>query len=337
MENRQNKRPGQPSKRPVTKSRRTAPSAAPAGRPDRGSSPEAPRKRVRTTRPGESSKDQQTEREIVYTPAKPFNRKRLLLQIGVVVAVVVAIFFSLSLFFKVETVVVGGNERYSAHTIMAASGIKEGESLLGVNSARVSSLIITELPYVKLVRVGIKLPGTVHIEIEELDVVYAVQDVTGQWWLMTSDGRMVEMTDATGASERTKVLGVTLTDVQVGQQAVAQEAAPPVASVPGETTPVTMPITISSADRLDVALVILQYLEQNDVMGQMVSVDVTDMGAIQMWYGNRFRIVLGDSSDLYHKISVAMAAVGQLRERDRGTLDVSFQDLPEAVYTPQAD
>ena len=82
---------------------------------------------------------------------------------------------------------------------------------------------------------------------------------------------------------------------------------------------------------------ILEYLEANGVMGQMTSLDVSDMGSIEMMQGQRFRILLGDTTDLEYKISLAIAAMNQLKDYDRGTLDVSFLDRPEVVYTPQVD
>ena len=243
-----------------------------------------------------------------------------------------AVFFGLSLFFKVapDGINVSGNDRYSAQSIVDAAGIRAGDSLLALNKPQISSRIITKLPYVNSVRVGIKLPGTVNIMIEELDVVYAISEPDGTIWIMNSEGKLLEKTDAAAASEHTKVLGVTLDLPVVGQQAVAKESAPEGTLPEGET----QPVTISAAQRLQTALAILQYLEQNDVMGEVVSVDVTDMGSLKLQYGDRFAIALGDSTDLSYKIQMAIQAVGQLAEHDRGNLDVSFIVRPEVIYTP---
>lgn len=280
-------------------------------------------------------KKEQPPREIVYVPPKPFNRNRLLLQLSVVAAVVVALFLSLSLFFKVDTITVAGNESYSIDTIAEASGIKIGDNLLGINDAKVSGQIITVLPYIKSARIGIKLPGTVNIEIEELDIVYSIADDGGTWWLMTSQGRVVEMTDEAGASERTKIQGVTITGAIPGLQAKAKEET--TESTDPTAMTVTQPVTVSAAQRLDVALTILQYLEHNDILGQMVYMDVSNLGSIQLQYGQQFRIKLGDTSDLRYKIELAVAAIDQLEEHDRGILDITFLDRDEVVYTPQTD
>ena len=82
---------------------------------------------------------------------------------------------------------------------------------------------------------------------------------------------------------------------------------------------------------------VLKSLERNNVIGKMTSLDVSDMGNIILLYGDQFRIELGDSSELAYKIDLAVAAIGQLKEHDRGSLDISFVDRPEVVYTPQKD
>lgn len=339
------------TKRPVQARRRAVPGAKPKGTAA-VKKPAPKRSAVRQKAAPVRQKPVQTPRppqpsvEIVYTPPKPFNRKRLLLQLGIVAAVVLAVFFSLWLFFKVSDVTVAnlgsasvdgvsvsGTGRYNAQTIVEASGIREGDSLLAINKAQVSSQIITKLPYVKSVRIGIKLPGTVNIEIEELDVVYAIAEPDGSWWLMNSEGKLIEKTDAAAASEHTQVLGVNLDLPVVGQQAAAKEAEPAGTLPEGET----QPVTISNAQRLQTALTLLQYLEENDVMGEVVSLDVTDMGSVKLQYGDRFAIQLGDTTNLSYKIEMAIAAIGQLAEHDRGTLDVSFIVRQDVIYTPRAD
>lgn len=328
-------KPARNAPRPVTRSSGTV------------AAPSRPKTAQSVRRP--SPRSQKPAKEVVYTPPKPFDRNRLLLQLGIVGAVVLAVFVSLWLFFKVGNVAVSnlgtvaadgvsvsGSGRYSIETIVEASGIRPGDSLLGINKPQVSSRIITKLPYIKSVRIGIKLPGTVNIEVEELDVVYSVAEQDGTWWLVTSDGKLVEKTDAARATEFTKILGVHVDMPVAGQQAVAKEPSTETDSETGETQ-LPQVVTISNAQRLETALAILRYLEEGNVMGEVVSVDVTNMGNIELWYGNRFRILLGDSMDMKYKIEMALAAVKQLAEHDRGTLDVSFIVREDVVYTPQSD
>lgn len=277
--------------------------------------------------------------DIVYTQPRPFNRNRFLLRLITVVAVVLALTFGMAIFFKVENVTVSGVEKYTAWEIREASGIQEGENLLTLSDARIGGRIRTALPYVDRVRVGIKLPDTVNIEIVELDVVYAAQADNASWWLITADGKVVEGINGTDAKAYTQILGVKLQDPQVGQQAVAAEPEPETVetSTGEETQAVTTPVTIRAEEQLSMAVTIMQYLEDNGILGALDSIDVTNLNDLELWYGQRFQVVLGDSTQLGYKISSMKAVIEspEIGEYSSGILDISFTTWPDSVgYTP---
>ncbi|MDY4490284.1 MAG: FtsQ-type POTRA domain-containing protein [Candidatus Faecousia sp.] len=268
---------------------------------------------------------------VIYTDPKPFNRSRLLVQLMSVAAVVIALVLGLSVFFKVKTIAVSGAEIYSAWAVREASGISEGDNLLTFSRARAIAKIRAELSYVDKVRIGIKLPDTVNIYIEELEVVYAIKSQDGIWWLMTSDGRMVQQSDAASAEKYTKVLGVAVESPQVNAQAIAVEAVPTETGESGET----VPVTVTGAQRLSATLQILKALEANDIVGEAASVDVTSLNAIELWYGQRYQVNLGDTTNMEYKIACMNDAILQLSDYQTGKLDISFTTGGEQViYTP---
>lgn len=259
--------------------------------------------------------------EVVYTPARPFSRNRFLLKLLTVVAVVIAILFGTSIFFKVETFEVSGANKYTAWQVREASGIREGDNLLTFGVPAACSRIKTALPYVDDVRIGIELPSTVHIEIVERDVVYAIEAEDGSHWLITSTGRAVEQTSASAVSDYTNILGVTISTPAQGEQvrgaAAAQDSLPE-----GETAP---GVTGVDADRkLSAALSIVQNLEACGVIGEAASVDVSNVGDLQLWYGQQYQVLLGDVSRLDYKIECMKAAIEQMDAYQSGVLDVSF-------------
>jgi len=279
-------------------------------------------------------KDQATP-EVVYTQPGPFNRNRFLLHLASVLAVVLALVFGMSIFFKVKHVNVSGAEKYTPWEVREASGIQEGENLLGVSRAKLGSLIESNLPYVKQVRVGIKLPDTVNIEIVELDVVYAVQASDSSWWLMRSDGLVVEKTNPADAGSHTKLVGVQLAEPKAGEPAVAYE------HVPDETLAegITIPVTVTAAEQLSTAVSIFQYLEENGIIGQAASVDVSNLGDIELWYGERYQVQLGDTTRLSYKISSVKSSIDQMGAYQSGMLDASFTveidgQSNKVIYTP---
>ena len=292
----------------------------------------APKRRV--------SKPKMPMQPVVYTQPKVFNRNRLILQLLSIVAVVLALVLCLSIFFKVKTITVSGADAYSAWAIREASGLEEGDYLLTFSKSRACAKIKAELPYVDTVRIGIKLPDTVNIVIEEIDVVYAIQDIDGIWWLITSEGRVMEQTDTIGASDYTKVLGVKIVTPEPQKQAVAFQdvvAQPQETQAPqpeGETQ-VPTPVIITEQQKLDAALTILQALELNEIVGEAASVDVSDLTRIELWYGTRYQVNLGDTTNMDYKIACLKYTVSSLAEYDSGELDISFTIWPDKVtYSP---
>lgn len=275
--------------------------------------------------------------EVVYTAPKVFSSSRFLLKLSTIVAMVIALTFGISIFFKVDVITVTGSEKYTPWTVVEASGIREGDNLLTFSKAAACGKIISSLPYVENVRIGIKLPDTVNIEIKEIDVVYAMKDGFDSWWLINSEGKVIGPGTSADAGEHTQILGLQLNSPVENQQAVAmdQPAAEP------DPTGVTVPglqQQASGSQRLTVALSILQYLEANSSIGEIVSVNVSNINSIELWYGQQYQIKLGDSTQLGYKIECALRTIDGLDDYQRGIVDCSFtimEDKP--MFTPTND
>ncbi len=285
------------------------------------------------------SRPKQPTPAVIYTQPAAFNRNRLIVQLITVTAVVLALVIGLSVFFKVEHIYVSGAEVYSESSITEVCGISKGDNLLTFSHARAAALIQANRPYVREVRFGIKLPDTVNIIIEEDDVVYAIKDQTGQWWLMNSSGRVVEQGNNTKVANNTQILGVALQDPVPNERGVALESAPAAeedaTAAEGETAPSSVPVTTTGAQRLDAVLQILKALEDNDIVGSAASVDVSRIDDIILWYGTRYQVNLGDNTRLEHKIACMNAVIAQMSEYQSGVLDCSFTIWPNQVgYTP---
>ena len=278
--------------------------------------------------------------DVVYTQPDPFNRNRFLLRLLTVAAVVLALFLGMSIFFKVETVMVSGAEKYTPWEVRQASGIEEGENLLALNEAMIGGRIKTALPYVSRVRVGIKLPDTVNIEITEVDVTYAVESKNDGWWLITGEGKIMENILAPDRMAYTRILGVVLETPVAGEQAIAWEpepetTAPADLTAPSETSAAPTVPDYTQSERLRIALDIVQYLESNGVLGDADEVNVSDMGQLQIKFGEQYVILLGEPTRLGYKIQMMKNTIDQLGDHYSGTLDVSYTLRPEeVVYTP---
>ena len=261
-----------------------------------------------------------------------------------VTSIAVALFISLVLmaFLRVRNISVVGNSMYSQTEIQEASGISPGSALLLVNKTTAASRIRAQLPYIDEVRVGIGLPDTVKIEVVELETTFAVSADDGSFWLINSGGRLIERITGKDASDYLKIEGVRIVAGEVGDQAKAVEE--PEAPAPekdedeeetdDEEEEEERPPEASAAERLDVALQIVRQLADEDDIRSITSVDVSSIYDLQIWYGTRFQVKLGGTSELSYKLEYMVAALAQLDSYQTGVLDLTFQEAKKATFIP---
>ena len=278
---------------------------------------------------------------------KVFGRtffRRLMVSIGVALLIVLV----LMAFLRVRNVSVVGNSMYSQSEIQEASGISQGSALLLVNKTTAASRIRVQLPYIDEVRVGISLPDTVKIEVVELETAFAVAADDGSYWLINSDGRLIEQITAKAASDYLKIDGVRIKSTAAGEQAGAMEM-PAEQPAPDETTDgeededaeedeedeeADGPPEAPAAERLDVALQIVRQLGAGEEIRDITSVDVSSIYDLQIWYGTRFQVKLGGVSELSYKLDYMLAAISQLESYQSGVLDLTFQEAKKATFIP---
>jgi len=283
--------------------------------------------KTKTMRNGKVRQIPKESPEVVYMPPKAFNRNRFLLKLATTVAVVLALVLGVSVFFKVdgEKVTVSGLQKYTAWDVFQASGIQDGDNLLTFSRARAAGEIRRLLPFVDKVRIGIKLPDTVMIYVEEVDVTYGFQGNDGAWWLVSASGKIIQKAQS---ETFTKVSGVKLDNPVAGGQAVAYEP-------PQETNPdgTQIPVTVTGAQRLSTVLDIADYLEQNGIIGGVDSLDISRLGDIRLTYADRFQVKLGDHTQLQYKISCLKSIIDNMESYASGTVDIT--DPSNILYDDQ--
>ncbi len=312
MDTKQTERPRVPRSRqapPAQKKKRPPEAVAPKKRSQEAT---APQKRRSTPQ----EEPVRTTPDVVYVPPKPFNRSRLLLHLATIAAVVIAVILGLSVFFKVSRIEVAGMDKYTAQQIQDASGIRQGDHLLSFGRARAAGKIISQLNYIESVRINIRLPDTVVIEVVEVDVTYSLQDTAGNWWLISSQGKVIETAPGPGAS---RIQGVILENPTAGEQAIAFEDRTPATGEAGNP----IPVTVTAAQRLKTAVDIAAFLETNGIIGQVSLIDVSDMGSLQLQYMDKFQVELGGTDELAYKIKCLKSAVNQFITSGTGILDIS--------------
>lgn len=340
------KRPKGEKKRKAAPVKRSAPAkTAASGRRRKTGAPDTPdreerRRRIQKRRKAKAANPQRSQRvirppreevpDVRYTAPKPMRRGSFLWKLVSMAAVVAAVFLGLSVFFRVDTITVAGTRKYTPWMIRQAAAVEPGDALLSIGEARVASRIIAELPYVDEVKVGIRLPGTVEIQVTELQVTYSIEDENGSWWLISSNGRAVEQVSLDKAVGYTRVEGLAIRTPQPGQQI---QAVPGQIIDPGDGSAVQQ--DQSEADeQLQSLIAVMTALENAQIIGEVSRIDVTDLTGIWLEYPYLLRVQLGSMDRMEHKITYMAAALEQLEENQGGELDLSLEYSEDAIFTP---
>ena len=239
---------------------------------------------------------------------------RILPGVLTMAAIVAAVVLCVAIFFKVGTVAVTGNERYSADEIAAASGIAVGDNMLMVNRSAASGQVLAKLPYVTKVQVTRTLPNKVTIAVEECAAAGVVTDESGAGWLIAPDGRILEMA---GEDAAVPVLtGITAVSPQPGEKLV-----------PGE----------EDAATCDMVASVLTALAKSPAADKIVSVDFEKIYSIRMMYGEKYEIDLGGTDELAYKFEYLEQILTELAAREpdaSGQIDLTLQTEKVARFLP---
>ena len=267
------------------------------------------------------------------------NRGRFgpLFKLLCVLGVVVALTGGATVFFRVETVEVTGNQRYTQEEIVEASGIQTGDNLYALNKVRIDRRIRTRLPYVGELSINRSLPSTIRIDVTEWEAVAQVAVPTPEQaaaaqeelaagkegaepaalaqepWLISVKGKLLEQ-----APENSTAIVVT------GLTAVAPQAGELLKVPEGETT------------RLEALTSLLGAIEGADLFHEISQIQLETTRLI-VRYADRFDVKMKLNADFGYDIRLMRAVREQMEEaygpEAAGTIDLT-QEKHEAVYSP---
>lgn len=267
------------------------------------------------------------------------NRGRFgpLFKLLCVLAVVVALTGGATVFFRVETVEVTGNQRYTREEIIEASGIRTGDNLYALNKVRIDRRIRTRLPYVGELSINRSLPSTIRIDVTEWEAVAQVavptpeqaaaarEELAGgkedaepaalaqEPWLISVKGKLLEQ-----APENSTAVVVT------GLTAVAPQAGELLRVPEGEAT------------RMEALTSLLGAIEGADLFREVSRIQLETTRLI-VRYADRFDVKMKLNADFGYNIRLMRAVREQMEEaygpEAAGTIDLT-QEKHEAVYSP---
>ncbi|MCC8065328.1 MAG: FtsQ-type POTRA domain-containing protein [Clostridiales bacterium] len=287
------------------------------------------------------------------------NLNGLYLVISVVLILAVILGGSI-VFFKINAIEVEGNVHYTEEEIVDASGVNLGDNLLLTRDTTVVARLLTQLPYVSSVTLSHKLPDTLVITVAESDAQAAIYDGSGSWWLMDSNGKLLELlgsgTDSTSDEE---AASGDLEPEPEAEEADTSEAEPSSSGVEPEAETVEMPdppegypyitgLTLylpeagsviaveengerSQSLMLESLLNLLPAFQNRGLLEDVVSIDLSGESEIIVNYQNRLTIKLLQDEDYDYKAKLILGVLEDYvdatwEDGDTGTLDMTFSN-----------
>jgi len=190
------------------------------------------------------------------------------------------------LFFRVEYIIIEGNDFYSIEEIIQASGISNGDNMIFMNRRQIAESLTRSLPYIYSVQFVVSLPNSLHIII--------VED-TPLFYFMLSDRYVV-------ISSGLKVLEI-FTSGDVNIDLIDQ--------LPRLTMPSLNVVNIGEvlqfSDTPSPLFIVnlLNAIVNSPFSGQVSEIDVSNRFDIHMMYDQRWQIRFGSREDFDIKLRFA--------------------------------
>ncbi len=219
-----------------------------------------------------------------------------------VLAVIAAVVAACVIFFRVNTVTVIGNSRYTVQEVVEASGIVAGDNLVALSKGQIASTIRTKLPYVESVSIRRVLPDGVEITVGERVAVASVNSSDGRW-LISSQGKLLEK-----AADH-KVVTV------VGLTAQAPYAGN------------TMEVPEEQSNTLDHVLTLLSALEERDMLADCNTLDCTPTSYMTLTW-DIYTIKFPRGGDYPYMLRLIDMALEheKMPQNEPGTFDLTVED-----------
>lgn len=227
------------------------------------------------------------------------------------VVIMAAVLTAMTVFFKVRTVSVTGQSRYSAEEIAQASGIVSGQNMFFFNKFSAVSRIFAACPYLDTITMRRKLPDEIAITVTECVPVAAVES-GGSYFIIDANAKLLEKTDAAGSAQYCIIRGAELKDPEVGKSA-----------------------DFTDSQKKKPLQTILNTAQKSDILNEIKEIDLEKIFEIKLAYSERFTVYLGTVEQLEKKVRFLGVCIADLGPEERGIIDVS--DPQRASFRPYAD
>ena len=223
-------------------------------------------------------------------------------------------------FLSVKAIEIEGETRYTDEEIIAAGGIRVGDSLLVINKVQAHNAILAAFPYLDYVDVGNASFSTIRIRLHETRVIGAVE-CADMYMMVGENNHALELLPAEQLPPDTvRILGADCPQEELGA-----------------------PLMDERSRRI--AETLLDAVQTSGLTG-LTAIDMNEKTNIRMILNDRIDVILGNESNLAAQVKALNAMLPTLYtnngEKAAGTLDMSSfsddrSDNDKAIFSPATD
>lgn len=216
---------------------------------------------------------------------------------------------ALTVFFKVNTVEVVGDSRYSADDLRQTLGVGKGDNLFFWDKAAAINRLSAKYPYLDEIQVKRKLPDTLVLSVTECQACAMVPSGDG-YDLIDKNGKLLEQTTEEGAAKLPVIAGISAEGIKVGQKLGGKDG-----------------------DAASQLVTLLAAFSNAGMMKDVNFINMNSLTDIRVGYEGRLDIHLGSIGDIAYKLRLFNTQIiKRLSPSDVGVMDLST--VPRAYFSP---
>lgn len=215
--------------------------------------------------------------------------------IGIVLlTVLVVLVLSLTVLFKVDTITVSGNKKYTSQQITSVLPVEKEKNLFLIDKKGAAQKLEENLPYIYNVEITRKLPSTVEVTVTEPQFVYYVKNSNNTYTYFDDNFKILEADVKSAPKKGIEVKKIAFENAVVGKEA-----------------------KVTNSDVVDDIKALMQTVTDLQ-MKKITAVYSESMVSNYMVYDNRITVKLGETKDIKDKVFTALAAIEKLDESNPG-------------------
>lgn len=242
------------------------------------------------------------------------NRKILMGAVAVIAVCAVAAVLSITILFNVSSVKVAKpGSHYDAQQILDAAGVEVGDNMLLTNWSSVKQKVERKLPYVLSLEIDKTVGGNVTFTVKD-NKASMIFKVNGGYAIADANGKVLET-----IKDKPQNLGLLLLKVKKGITATVGEE-----------------LRFNDDAEKELYDNVCSAIKESGI-GSITGIDITDVNNIYIEYQSRFRLYMGDSSQLVYKLKEAKKVIAQEDETDPKQIGEINLSIAKKVYVEPLD